>query len=126
MPDRKPEVLDFLLTRRSRPAKTLGPQAPDRAVEQKLVPVAIGLDDAGNATPVLKKKLAAEGLFDEDRKQLLPDLPERIGVITSPTGAAVRDILLQRPVQSLLTSRTRRLLPPGVTTTMKKRRMRKR
>ncbi len=42
---------------------------------------------------VLKKKLAAEGLFDEDRKQALPDLPERIGVITSPSGAAVRDIL---------------------------------
>ncbi len=41
----------------------------------------------------LKKKLAAEGLFDEDRKQLLPDLPERIGIITSPSGAAVRDIL---------------------------------
>ena len=42
---------------------------------------------------VLKKKLAAEGLFDEDRKQALPDLPKRIGVITSPSGAAVRDIL---------------------------------
>jgi len=42
---------------------------------------------------VLKKKLAAEGLFDEDRKQELPPLPERIGVITSPTGAAIRDIL---------------------------------
>jgi exodeoxyribonuclease VII large subunit len=42
---------------------------------------------------VLKKKLAAEGLFDEDRKQALPDLPSRIGVITSPSGAAVRDVL---------------------------------
>ncbi|MDX1498660.1 MAG: exodeoxyribonuclease VII large subunit [Woeseiaceae bacterium] len=42
---------------------------------------------------VLKKKLAAEGLFDEDRKQALPAVPGRIGVITSPTGAAVRDIL---------------------------------
>jgi len=42
---------------------------------------------------VLKKKLAAEGLFDEDRKQALPDLPERIGVITSPSGAAIRDII---------------------------------
>ena len=42
---------------------------------------------------VLKKKLAAEGLFDEDRKQPLPELPERIGVITSPSGAAVRDVL---------------------------------
>ena len=40
-----------------------------------------------------KKKLAAEGLFDEARKQLLPFLPERIGVVTSPTGAVIRDIL---------------------------------
>jgi len=40
-----------------------------------------------------KKKLAAEGLFDEKRKQLLPWLPEVIGVVTSPTGAVIRDIL---------------------------------
>ncbi|EKS29487.1 exodeoxyribonuclease VII large subunit [Afipia felis] len=40
-----------------------------------------------------KRKLAAEGLFDESRKQLLPWLPEVIGVITSPTGAVIRDIL---------------------------------
>ncbi len=40
-----------------------------------------------------KKKLAAEGLFDEARKQLLPYLPELIGVVTSPTGAVIRDIL---------------------------------
>ena len=41
----------------------------------------------------LKRKLAAEGLFDTDRKKLLPTLPRRIGVITSPSGAAVRDIV---------------------------------
>jgi len=41
----------------------------------------------------LKKKLADEGLFDEDRKQAIPELPGRIGVITSPSGAAIRDIL---------------------------------
>ncbi|MFZ0456926.1 MAG: exodeoxyribonuclease VII large subunit, partial [Rhodoplanes sp.] len=40
-----------------------------------------------------KKKLAAEGLFDEARKQLLPCLPEVIGVVTSPHGAVIRDIL---------------------------------
>ncbi len=40
-----------------------------------------------------KKKLAAEGMFDEARKQLLPFLPEVIGVVTSPTGAVIRDIL---------------------------------
>jgi exodeoxyribonuclease VII large subunit len=40
-----------------------------------------------------KQRLAAEGLFDEARKQLLPYLPGVIGVITSPTGAVIRDIL---------------------------------
>jgi exodeoxyribonuclease VII large subunit len=40
-----------------------------------------------------KKKLAAEGLFDEARKQLLPFLPRVIGVVTSPSGAVIRDIL---------------------------------
>lgn len=41
----------------------------------------------------LKAKLAAEGLFDTERKRPLPAFPRRIGVITSPTGAAVRDVL---------------------------------
>ncbi|MFQ5547467.1 MAG: exodeoxyribonuclease VII large subunit [Woeseia sp.] len=41
----------------------------------------------------LKKKLKAEGLFGDELKQPLPELPERIGVITSATGAAIRDIL---------------------------------
>ena len=41
----------------------------------------------------LKARLADEGLFDEEHKLPIPTLPTRIGVITSPTGAAVRDIL---------------------------------
>ena len=40
-----------------------------------------------------KRRLAAQGLFDDARKQLLPFLPDVIGVITSPTGAVIRDIL---------------------------------
>lgn len=40
-----------------------------------------------------KKQLAAEGLFDSARKQPLPFMPQRIGVVTSPTGAVIRDIL---------------------------------
>lgn len=40
-----------------------------------------------------RQKLAAEGLFDASRKQLLPYIPDVIGVVTSPTGAVIRDIL---------------------------------
>ena len=40
-----------------------------------------------------KKKLAAEGLFDAARKKRIPFLPRRIGVVTSPTGAVIRDIM---------------------------------
>lgn len=51
---------------------------------------------AGNILQMLeerKRKLAAEGLFDEARKKPLPLMPKTIGVVTSPTGAAIRDIL---------------------------------
>jgi exodeoxyribonuclease VII large subunit len=41
----------------------------------------------------LKEKLAEEGLFDPERKQPLPKFPSRIAVVTSPTGAAVRDVI---------------------------------
>ena len=41
----------------------------------------------------LKNKLSSEGLFSDEHKKSLPDFPERVGVITSPTGAAVHDIL---------------------------------
>ena len=40
-----------------------------------------------------KQKLAAEGLFDDSRKKSLPQFPQTIGVVTSPNGAAIRDIL---------------------------------
>lgn len=45
------------------------------------------------AFEALKKRLSEEGLFDPAHKKPLPDLPNRLGVITSPTGAAIRDIL---------------------------------
>ncbi len=41
----------------------------------------------------LKKRLQEEGLFDPERKKQIPDFPEKVGVVTSPTGAAVRDIV---------------------------------
>ncbi|MCJ9670323.1 exodeoxyribonuclease VII large subunit, partial [Neorhizobium sp. SHOUNA12B] len=40
-----------------------------------------------------RRRLGAEGLFDQSRKRLLPFLPQVIGVVTSPTGAVIRDIL---------------------------------
>lgn len=52
-----------------------------------------GLGALQKAFEQLKAKLQAEGLFDEGRKKPLPFLPKRIGVITSPTGAVIRDIL---------------------------------
>ncbi len=52
-----------------------------------------GLGSLYLAFEELKKRLAAEGLFDPARKKPLPVLPKKIGVITSPTGAAVRDII---------------------------------
>ncbi|MFH0879130.1 MAG: exodeoxyribonuclease VII large subunit [Lentisphaerota bacterium] len=56
------------------------------------------VEDAGKgqlqaAFEALKKKLALEGLFDEARKKPIPILPQHVAVVTSPTGAAIRDIL---------------------------------
>lgn len=41
----------------------------------------------------LKKKLAAEGLFDQDKKKRIPKIPKKIGIVTASTGAAIKDIL---------------------------------
>ncbi len=52
-----------------------------------------GLGELYAAFNQLKEKLRAEGLFDEEHKKPIPEYPKRVGVITSDTGAAVRDII---------------------------------
>ncbi len=52
-----------------------------------------GAGDLYVALEQLKKQLAAAGIFAESHKKPIPSMPQRIGVITSPTGAAVRDII---------------------------------
>ena len=54
---------------------------------------AAGLGSLYIAFEALKEKLSSEGLFDDSRKVSIPKYPRSIGVVTSPTGAAVRDIL---------------------------------
>lgn len=58
---------------------------------RKLIPSGIG--ELELAFRQLHAKLSAEGLFDESRKVPLPKYPQKIGVVTSPTGAAIRDII---------------------------------
>src|SRR6185312_1154658 len=58
---------------------------------QILQPRGLGLLQA--KFEALKRKLEAEGLFAADRKRPLPKFPRRIGIVTSPTGAAIRDML---------------------------------
>jgi len=57
----------------------------------KLQPAGIG--DLQLAFEQLKQRLQEEGLFDEEHKRSIPDFPEKIGIVTSPTGAAIQDLL---------------------------------
>ena len=53
-------------------------------------------DGVGNlyiAFEQLKKKLSSEGLFDESKKKKIPKIPRKVGIVTAPTGAAIRDII---------------------------------
>ena len=56
------------------------------------------LEDAGEgalrrAFEALRQRLTTQGLFNVEHKQTLPNFPQRVGVITSPSGAAVRDVI---------------------------------
>jgi exodeoxyribonuclease VII large subunit len=60
----------------------------------------------------LKKKLSEEGLFDQSRKRPLPALPRRIGIVTSPTGAVIQDLL--RILESRFAGLNIRIYPAAV------------
>ncbi|MFN0195256.1 MAG: exodeoxyribonuclease VII large subunit [Planctomycetaceae bacterium] len=67
------------------------PRGQYQLIVQEVVPQGIGALEL--AFRQLQSKLAAEGLFDPARKRPLPRFPQRIALVTSPTGAAVRDLL---------------------------------
>lgn len=67
------------------------PRGEFQLIVEHLEPAGSGA--AQRAFAALKEKLAREGLFDAARKQALPAFPRRLGIITSPSGAAIRDVL---------------------------------
>jgi exodeoxyribonuclease VII large subunit len=67
------------------------PRGQYQLVVDRLEPSGVGALAA--AFEALKAKLAAEGLFDEERKRPLPKYPQRIALVTSPSGAAIRDLI---------------------------------
>ncbi len=67
------------------------PRGNYQIVVSELHPLGVGELQA--AFERLKQRLATEGLFDEEHKKPLPEFPERIGIVTSPTGAAIQDIV---------------------------------
>lgn len=67
------------------------PRGQYQLVAETLEPAGLGALAA--AFEALKEKLAAEGLFDQDRKRPLPPYPRTIALVTSPDGAAIRDLL---------------------------------
>ncbi|MCX5848621.1 MAG: exodeoxyribonuclease VII large subunit [Deltaproteobacteria bacterium] len=67
------------------------PRGEYQLVIESMEPLGVGA--LQKAFEQLKAKLSAEGLFDERYKKTIPFLPERIGVVTSPTGAVIKDIL---------------------------------
>jgi len=66
-------------------------QGQYQLLAERMMPAGVGA--LQQAFEALKRKLEAEGLFDKERKRPLPRHPERIGLVTSPRGAAIRDLL---------------------------------
>ncbi len=85
------ELANGLLVRVRGNITTYDRQSKYQLMAKEIQPAGIG--PLQLAFEQLKKKLASEGLFDPSRKRPIPALPQKIAVVTSPTGAAIRDIL---------------------------------
>jgi len=85
------ELANGLLVRVRGGVTTYDKQSKYQLMAREVVPA--GQGPLQLAFEQLKKKLQAEGLFDPARKRPIPALPRKIAVVTSPTGAAIRDIL---------------------------------
>ena len=85
------ELQNGLLVRVRGNITTYDKQSKYQLMAKEVQPAGIG--PLQLAFEQLKKKLQSEGLFDQARKRPIPALPQKIAVVTSPTGAAIRDIL---------------------------------
>lgn len=85
------DLANGLLVRVRGNITTYDRQSKYQLMAKEIVPAGIG--PLQLAFEQLKKKLQSEGLFDPARKRPIPALPQKIAVVTSPTGAAIRDIL---------------------------------
>ncbi|HID23678.1 MAG TPA: exodeoxyribonuclease VII large subunit [Planctomycetaceae bacterium] len=85
------ELQDGLHVIAAGPIEVYQPRGTYQLIVQQLLPRGLGALEL--AFRQLQEKLAAEGLFDAERKRPLPRFPRRIALVTSPTGAAVRDIV---------------------------------
>ncbi len=85
------DLANGLLVRVRGNITTYDKQSKYQLMAKEIVPAGIG--PLQLAFEQLKKKLQSEGLFDAGRKRPIPALPQKIAVVTSPTGAAIRDIL---------------------------------
>lgn len=73
------------------PLEVYAPRGQYQIIVQQMQPQGVGALEL--ALRQLQQKLAAEGLFDPDRKRPLPRFPRRVALVTSPSGAAVRDLI---------------------------------
>jgi len=85
------EVTDGLEVVATGPVEVYAARGSYQLIIERLVPQGVGALEL--AFRQLREKLAAEGLFEPERKRALPRFPRRIALITSPTSAAVRDML---------------------------------